>query len=101
MQGVTHDRSGVAMAHQKDPKDDVFHEEILRLKEQIEELAAKIESCSKFILAAQIAGRWGSCLDRNARRGNPIRSRILWQREFRYCSAALLHGALTVAPQKR
>jgi len=66
MQGVTRDRSGVAVAHQKDPKDDDFHAEILRLEEQIEELAAKIESCSKFILSRS---GWGSCPDRNARGG--------------------------------
>jgi hypothetical protein len=33
-------------------------EEIVRLEAQIEELAAKIESCRKFILAARIA-TWG------------------------------------------
>jgi hypothetical protein len=31
------------------------HEEIVRLEERAEELAAKIESCRKFILAARIA----------------------------------------------
>ena len=31
------------------------HEEIVRLEEHIEELAAKIESCRKFILASRIA----------------------------------------------
>jgi hypothetical protein len=31
------------------------HEEIVRLEEYIEELAAEIESCRKFILAARIA----------------------------------------------
>jgi len=31
------------------------HEEIVRLEEHTEELAAKIESCRKFILAARIA----------------------------------------------
>jgi len=31
------------------------HDEIVRLEAQIEELAAKIESCSKFILASRIA----------------------------------------------
>jgi hypothetical protein len=36
-----------------DPRD-----EIVRLEAQIEELAAKIESCRKFILAARIA-TWG------------------------------------------
>ncbi len=31
------------------------HEEIVRLEERIEQLAAKIESCRKFILASRIA----------------------------------------------
>ena len=31
------------------------HEEIVRIEERIEELAAKIDSCSKFTLAARIA----------------------------------------------
>ena len=31
------------------------HEEIVRLEEHVEELAAKIESCNKFILASRIA----------------------------------------------
>jgi hypothetical protein len=31
------------------------HDEIVRLEEHIEELAAKIENCRKFILAARIA----------------------------------------------
>jgi hypothetical protein len=35
------------------------HEEIVRLEEQIEELAAKIESCRKFILASRIAEAGG------------------------------------------
>ena len=32
-----------------------LHDEIVRLEEHIEELAAKIESCRKFILASRIA----------------------------------------------
>jgi hypothetical protein len=35
------------------------HEEIVRLEEYIEQLAAKIESCRKFILAARIAAAGG------------------------------------------
>jgi hypothetical protein len=35
--------------------DDDPHDEIERLEAQIEQLAARIESCRKFILAAQIA----------------------------------------------
>ena len=39
------------------------HEEIVRLEEHIEGLAAKIESCRKFILAARITVAGGG-LDR-------------------------------------
>ena len=35
------------------------HEEIVRLEENIEELAAKLESCRKFILASRIAAACG------------------------------------------
>ena len=38
------------------------HGEIVRLEEQIEELAAKIESCRKFILASRIAVAGGGIL---------------------------------------
>src|SRR5262249_21271111 len=48
-------RSGVAVVHQQDPENDDPHEAIVRIEEQIEELAAKIESCRKFILASRIA----------------------------------------------
>jgi hypothetical protein len=38
------------------------HQEIVRLEAQIEELAARIESCRKFILAARIAMAGGGIL---------------------------------------
>ena len=38
-----------------DKSDGDLHDEIVRLEEHIEELAAKIESCRKFILASRIA----------------------------------------------
>jgi hypothetical protein len=38
------------------------HEEIVRLEEHIEELAAKIESCRKFMLAARIAVAGGGLI---------------------------------------
>jgi hypothetical protein len=38
------------------------HDEIVRLEERIEELAAKIESCRKFILASRIAVATGGVL---------------------------------------
>ena len=43
------------MANQENLEGADPHEEIVRLEEGIEELAAKIESCRKFILASQIA----------------------------------------------
>ena len=43
------------MTNQENPDDGDPHEEIVRLEEHIEELAAKIESCRKFILASRIA----------------------------------------------
>jgi hypothetical protein len=38
-----------------DKSDGDLHEEIVRLEEHVEDLAAKIESCRKLILAARIA----------------------------------------------
>ena len=43
------------MAYRENLESGDPHEEIVRLEEHIEELAAKIESCRKFILAARIA----------------------------------------------
>ena len=43
------------MADQEDLEGGALHEEIVRLEEHIEELAAKTESCRKFILASRIA----------------------------------------------
>ena len=43
------------MAYREDLEGADPHEEIVRLEEQIDELAAKIESCRKFILASRIA----------------------------------------------
>ena len=40
------------------------HDEIVRLEAQIEELAARIESCRKFILAARIAMAGGGAIPR-------------------------------------
>ena len=44
-----------AVAYQENLDNGDPHEEILRLEKHIEELAAKIESCRKFILASRIA----------------------------------------------
>jgi hypothetical protein len=43
------------VADQEDIGDPHAHEEIILIEEHIEELAAKIESCRKFILASRIA----------------------------------------------
>ena len=43
------------MADQEDLESADPHEEIVHLEKHIEELAAKIESCRKFILASRIA----------------------------------------------
>ena len=43
------------MAYREDLENGDPHEEIVRLEEHVEELAAKIESCRKFILASRIA----------------------------------------------
>ena len=45
----------MAVANQENLDDGDPHEEIVRLEEHIEALAAKIESCRKFILASRIA----------------------------------------------
>jgi hypothetical protein len=45
----------VAVAYREDLENGDPHEEIVHLEEQIDELAAKIESCRKFILASRIA----------------------------------------------
>jgi hypothetical protein len=45
----------VAVADQQTLGDVDPHEEIVRLEEHIEELAAKLESCRKFILISRIA----------------------------------------------
>jgi hypothetical protein len=45
----------VAVAYREDLENGDPHEEIVRLEEHIEELAAKIESCRKFMLASRIA----------------------------------------------
>jgi hypothetical protein len=45
----------VAVANQENLDNGDPHEEIVRLEEHIDELAAKIESCRKFILSSRIA----------------------------------------------
>ena len=52
----------MAVAYREDPENGDPHEEIVRLEEHIEELAAKIESCRKFILASRIAVACGGLL---------------------------------------
>ena len=50
----------MAVANREDLENGDPHEEIVRLEEHIEELAAKIESCRKFILASRIAVAGGA-----------------------------------------
>ena len=50
------------MADQQTLGDADLHEKIVRLEEHIEELAAKLESCRKFILASRIAVAAGGLL---------------------------------------
>jgi hypothetical protein len=52
----------VVVAYREDLENGDPHEEIVRLEERIEELAAKIESCRKFILASRIAVAGGGLL---------------------------------------
>ena len=51
------------------------HEEIVRLEENIEELAAKLESCRKFILASRVAVAGGALVRERDGKGDQ-RSRI-------------------------
>ena len=65
------------MANQENLGGEDPHEEIVRLEEHTEELAAKIESCRKFILAARIAVAGGGVvLAALLVRCNPVRSRV-------------------------
>jgi hypothetical protein len=68
----------MALANQENLEGADPHEEIVRLEEHTEELAAKIGSCRKFILAARIAVAGGAVvLAAMPRRCNPVRSRVL------------------------
>ena len=74
----------------------------LRLEEHIEELAAKIESCRKFILASRIAvARRGACFGRDAGRCNPVRSRAHGSRGLVIARRHCCMGFKPVVPQKR
>jgi hypothetical protein len=50
------------VADQKDLESADPHEEVVHLEEHVEELAAKIESCRKFILAARIVVAGGGAV---------------------------------------
>ena len=90
------------MAYREDLENGDPHEEIVHLEEQIDELAAKIESCRKFILASRIAvAGGGACFGRDAGRCNSGPISGSWQRRSPHCSEALLYGVQTVAQQKR
>jgi hypothetical protein len=91
----------VAVAYREDLENGDPHEEIVHLEEQIDELAAKIESCRKFILASRIAVAGGGVV-LAAMLVGAIRSDLgLWQRRSPHCSEALLYGVQIVAQQKR
>jgi hypothetical protein len=88
------------LVYQRDPENDEPHEAIVRIEEQIEELATKIESCRKFILAPGSLSQaedcfWPQCSSVGS---GPISGS--WPGRSRYCSAALLYGVQTAAPQK-
>ena len=84
----------MALANQENLEGADPHEEIVRLEEHTEELAAKIESCRKFILAARIAIAGGAVV-LAAMLVGVIRS------DLGLLAAALLYGVQIVAPQKR
>jgi hypothetical protein len=67
------------------------HEEIVRIEEHIEELAAKIESCRKFILAARIAVAGGGVV-LAAMLAGAIRSDL----EMMAAAVSLLLGGIVV-----
>jgi hypoxanthine-guanine phosphoribosyltransferase len=67
------------------------HEEIVRIEEHIEELAAKIESCRKFILAARIAVAGGGVV-LAAMLASAIRSDL----EMMAAAVSLLLGGIVV-----
>ena len=91
----------MALANQENLEGADPHEEIVRLEEHTEELAAKIGSCRKFILAARIAVAGGAVV-LAAMLVGVIRSDLgSWQRRSPYCSEVLLYGVQIVAPQKR
>ena len=77
------------------------HEDIVRLEEHIEELATKIESCRKFILASRIAVA-GGALVLAAMLVSVIRSDLgLLAAAASLLLGGMLYGVQTVAPQKR
>ncbi len=85
------------MACREDLENRDPHEEIVRLEEHIEELTAKIESCRKFILASRIAVAGGGVVLA------AMLVDVIWSdlAISVLCSAALLYGVQTAAPQKR
>ena len=89
------------MANQENLDNGDPHEEIVRLEEHIEELADKIEGCRKFVQVSRVAVAGGT-LVLAAMLVGAIQSDLgLLAAAVCYCSAALLYGVQTVAPQKR
>jgi hypothetical protein len=81
----------VAVANQENLDNGDPHEEIVRIEEHIEELAAKIESCRKFILAARIAVAGGGVV-LAAMLAGAIRSDL----EMMAAAVSLLLGGIVV-----
>ena len=86
----------MAVANQENLDNGDPHEEM-----HIEELAAKIESCRKFVQVSRVAVAGGTLVFAAmlVAQSSPISGS--WQRRSPYCSAALLYGVQTVAPLKR
>jgi hypothetical protein len=89
------------VANQEDRGHADTREEIVRLEEHIEDLAAKIDSCRKFILAARIAVAVGGVV-LVAMLGGLIRADLgLMAASVSLLLGGIVAGAQTVAPQTR
>jgi hypothetical protein len=91
----------VAVAYQENLDNVDSHEEIVGFEEHIEELAAKIESCRKFILASRIAVTGGGLVLAAMLVGG-IRSDLgLMAAAVSLLLGGIVVWAQTIVPQKR